>query len=75
MLFALILVAMEIFASGNMALFLFREVTRLADDSGGSADSYYSRHRRFRIWMDKAKEAVTATARVDQCPAVREKNY
>ena len=65
MLFALILVAMEIFALGNMALFLFRKVTRFADGSGGSADRYYSWRRRFRIRMDKAKEAVTATGRQD----------
>ena len=56
---------MEIFVLGDMALFLFREVTRFADDNGGSADRYYSRRRRFRIRMDKAKGAMTATARVD----------
>ena len=65
MLFALILVAMKIFVLDNIALFPFREVTRLADDSGGSADRYYSWRRRFRIRMDKAKEAVTATGRQD----------
>jgi len=64
-LFALILVAMEIFVLGDMALFLFREVTRFAGDNGESADRYYSRRRRFRIRMDKAKGAMTATARVD----------
>jgi len=64
-LLALILVAMKIFVLDNIALFLFREVTCLADDSGGSADRHCSRRRRFRIRMDKAKEAVTATARVD----------
>ena len=40
---------------GDIALFLFREVTRFAGDNGESADRYYSRRRRFAFGWIKRK--------------------